>query len=111
LLKADGSTHEVGCPERAIGVFDDADLSESEVLLGPGDTLVLYTDGEVEARSPDGAFFGEDRLASFLRSCAGLAAQSTVDCIEAAVLEFQENSPRDDVTALALRVPLVDSSF
>jgi serine phosphatase RsbU (regulator of sigma subunit) len=36
--------------------------------------LVLYTDGVVEARSPDGSFFGEERLASLLRSSISLDA-------------------------------------
>src|SRR3712207_7945336 len=49
----DGSIYRVGEPGRAIGVFDDANLTEQEVSLAPGDALILYTDGVVEARSPD----------------------------------------------------------
>jgi hypothetical protein len=54
---------------------------------------VLYTDGVVEARSLDGAFFGEERLNSLLRSCASLDAQAIADRVESAVSEFQEKGP------------------
>jgi len=40
--------------------------------LAPDDYLLLYTDGVVEARSPDGTFFGEERLSALLRSSIGL---------------------------------------
>ena len=66
---------------------------------------MLYTDGVVEARSPDGSFFGEERLASLLRSSVGLDAQTLADRVESAVLDFQENGPRDDIAVLVLRVP------
>ncbi|HZY58107.1 MAG TPA: PP2C family protein-serine/threonine phosphatase [Rubrobacteraceae bacterium] len=105
LLKADGSIQSIGRPGRAIGVFDDANLSEQEASLAPGDALVLYTDGVIEARSPNGAFFGEERLLTLLRSCTGLDAPTIAARIESAVLDFQENDPHDDVAILVLRVP------
>ena len=105
VLKADGSIHKVGHPGHAIGVFDDTNLTEQEAHLAPGDALVLYTDGVVEARSPEGVFFGEERFASLLRSCVGFDAASVAGLIEKAVLEFQENDPRDDAAVLVLRVP------
>ncbi|MDQ3942789.1 MAG: SpoIIE family protein phosphatase, partial [Actinomycetota bacterium] len=104
LLKADGSIHKIGRPGRAIGVLENANLTEQEAHLTPGDTLVLYTDGVLEARSPDGVFFGEERFAALLRSCAGLDASTIAGRIEKAVLDFQENDPRDDAAVLVLRI-------
>jgi serine phosphatase RsbU (regulator of sigma subunit) len=86
-------------------VFDDANLTEQKAHLGPGDALVLYTDGVHEARSPSGAFFGEERLKALLHSCAGLDAQAIADRVENAVCEFQEDGLRDDVAILVVRVP------
>lgn len=106
LLEADGDTHFIGEPGRAIGVFEDPMLTEQETRLAPGDTLVFYTDGVIEARAPDGAFFGEERLLCLLRSCTGLDAPTIAGRIESAVLDFQENGSRDDVAVLVLRVPL-----
>ena len=104
LLKADGSISNIGQPGRAIGVFDDVNLTEQETHLMPGDALVLYTDGVVEARSPDGLFFGEERLKALLRSSIALDASSIASRIETAVLNFQEQAPRDDIAVLVLRV-------
>jgi serine phosphatase RsbU (regulator of sigma subunit) len=105
LLTSDGSIRKIGgCSGRALGVFDDANLTDQEACLEPGDTLLLYTDGVTEARAPDGTFFGEARLVSLLRSSVGLDASALASRIESAVLNFQENDPRDDLAVLVLRV-------
>src|SRR5215217_540068 len=104
LLKADGSIYKIGQPGRVLGVFDDTNLTEQEAHLAPGDVLVLYTDGVVEARSPEGTFFGEERLMTILRSSVALDASTMAGRIEGAVLNFQEQNPRDDIAILVLRV-------
>src|ERR671932_462303 len=105
VLKADGSIYKIGRPGHAIGVFDNANLTDQEAHLAPGEALVLYTDGVVEARSPEGLFFGEERLMALLRSSAGLDAPTIAGRIEEEVLNFQEQSARDDIAVLVLRVP------
>ncbi|MBV9454579.1 MAG: PAS domain S-box protein [Rubrobacter sp.] len=104
VLKADGSIYKIGQPGHAIGIFDDANLTEQEAHLAPGDTLVFYTDGVLEARSPAGTFYGEERLMSLLRSSVALDASSMASRIEDAVLSFQEQAPRDDIAVLVLHV-------
>ncbi len=104
LLLRDGSIEEVGEPGRAIGVFHELDLQDHYTHLVPGDTLVLYTDGVTEARSPDGSFFGEERLRSLLDSCADLGASATAKRIREAVLEYKGESPSDDVAILVMHV-------
>jgi len=104
LLKADGSIYKIGQPGRVLGVFDDANLTEQEAYLAPGEALVLYTDGVVEARSPEGIFFGEERLMTILRSSVALDASTMASRIEGAGLNFQEQNPRDDIAILVLRV-------
>jgi PAS domain S-box-containing protein len=104
ILKSDGSISKLGAPGRVIGVFDDANLTEWEARLAPGDALVLYTDGLVEARSPDGLFFGEERLMALLRLSVALDASTIASRIEDAALNFQEQVLRDDIAVLVLRV-------
>jgi PAS domain S-box-containing protein len=104
LLRTDGSIYRVGESGRVIGVFNDVNLTEQEVSLAPGDALILYTDGVVEARSPDGLFFGEERLMALLRSSVALDASTIAGRIEDAVLNFQKQALRDDVAVLVLRV-------
>jgi serine phosphatase RsbU (regulator of sigma subunit) len=104
LLKANGSIRRIGDSGRVLGVFDDPRLTYQEAHLAPGDVLVFYTDGVSEARSPDGAFFGEERIERILRSSVGFDASALAGRIENAVLKFQENGSRDDVAVLVLRV-------
>ncbi|PVY96696.1 serine phosphatase RsbU (regulator of sigma subunit) [Actinomycetospora cinnamomea] len=92
----------VDVPGRLVGVFPDVDLAETEVRLAPGDALLLYTDGVVEARGPEG-WFGDDRLADLLASLAGASADRIADGVLAAVSEFQGGRLRDDVALLVVR--------
>ena len=103
LVRPDGSVREVGCSGKVLGVFDDAELGDSSLRLMPGDALVLYTDGVTEARSPNGEFFGDDRLRRLLRSCSGFEAADIAARIKNVVLDFQEGDPRDDLAVLVLR--------
>ena len=103
LVRPDGPVEEVGPSGRVLGVFDDAELGDGSVRLMPGEALVLYTDGVTEARSPDGDFFGDDRLHCLLRSCSGLDAAGIAARIKNVVLDFQEGYPRDDLAVLVLR--------
>jgi len=105
ILRASGSVEEFGCPGKALGVFPDAGLDESTERLGPGDALILYTDGVIEARATDGALFGQDRLVSVLGAFRGLDASAIALKVRDAALEFQEGTQHDDLAIFVLRVP------
>jgi len=103
MVHPGGEVEEVGCSGRVLGVFPDAELRDTSLRLMPGETLVLYTDGVTEARSPDGDFFGEGKLRHLLSSCAGCDAVTLARRIKGVVLDFQEGYPRDDLAILVLR--------
>ena len=103
ILRADGSLQWIRRTGTLLGVLDDAQLSDEEHRLGPGDALVLYTDGVTEERGPEGPF-GEDGLAAVLRSAVGASAGEIVGRIEEAVLAHGTGDPRDDIAILAVRV-------
>ena len=77
----------------------------TEEALEPGDHLLLYTDGVVEARSASGEFFGTGRLAEFLsRALAdGLPLAETMRRLVRAILDHQHEQLQDDATALCLQ--------
>jgi phosphoserine phosphatase RsbU/P len=87
-----------------VGMFDRLDLAAEQVVIEPGDRLVLFTDGLTDAASPAGDRFGLDRLRSTIAaSCVGPASATTREVIDA-VLGFQgEALPADDLALLVLR--------
>jgi len=102
LLHRDGDVETVGQPGTLIGFVSDPEVVDETVELEPGDSLILYTDGVSEARSPQG-LFGEERLADLLRTCGGLEAAEIAERIEMGVLDFREG-PSDDIAVLVLKV-------
>jgi serine phosphatase RsbU (regulator of sigma subunit) len=76
-----------------------------EVALEPGDGILIYTDGVVEARTPDGEFFGEERLRDLLarEHAAGGSPQEVVRRLVRTTIEHSAGSLRDDASLLYLR--------
>ena len=103
ILRADGSLEEINCPGKALGVFENAELTQMSLRLSSGDVILLYTDGVTEARSPNGQFFGDKRLRDLLRSCGDGDASAIAATIKAEVLAFQDGNPRDDLAVMALK--------
>ena len=72
--------------------------------LEPGDRVLLYTDGVVEARSPAGEFFGVDRLADLVirHLAGGLSAPETMRRVVRELLDHQQDQLSDDASLLLL---------
>ncbi len=73
--------------------------------LEPGDIVVFYTDGVIEARSPAGEFFGAERLVDLLtRSlAAGLSAPETMRRIVHVLLEHHRSRLDDDASLMFVK--------
>lgn len=81
-------------------------LTDATLKLAPGETLILYTDGFFEARSPDGAvMLGVERMQDiFAGSRAMLSLEACADEARAAIERFTGSSElQDDLTLLLLR--------
>jgi phosphoserine phosphatase RsbU/P len=102
LLRPGQAAESVGLPGTLVGVVPRPELHRSVVVLDPGTTLVLYTDGVTEARGPSG-FYGETRLRRAVEEHRG--SPSLSDAILADVVAFQDGSPRDDIAVVAITVP------
>ena len=70
--------------------------------LEPGDRLLLYSDGVIEARDATGGFFGTDRLVDFIvrQASAGLPAAESLRRLNLEILHHQEGELQDDATTL-----------
>lgn len=83
------------------GVRDDTVV---EASLEPGDRLLMFSDGVVEARSPEGDFFGTERLIDLLvrQESHQQPPPETLRRLIVAVLEHQHGTLQDDATLLLL---------
>ena len=88
----------------AIGIDAADTYFVQELLLAPGDLLLLYTDGVTDAEDGDGASFGLDRLVTLLRDSHDMHPTALVarivDTLASHAAGFHVT---DDLTVLALR--------
>jgi len=101
LVRAGGHAEALDCTGTLLGVIDDPLLFDVSLELGPGDSVVLYTDGITEARRGS-ELFGEGRLVETLADLAGATAEAMADGLEAAVAAFRRNA-RDDTAILVIQ--------
>ncbi|GGP45035.1 hypothetical protein GCM10010214_17470 [Streptomyces abikoensis] len=89
-------------PIGLIGQLAPAARHVHETTLEPGDCVLLYTDGVVEARDDDGAEFGLARFTDFIirSSAAGQLPAEVLRLLIHAILDYQRNHLRDDATIL-----------
>lgn len=80
-----------------IGPFPTATYSNVSVPFQPGDKLLLYTDGIIEATVDDGNEFGAERLQLFLRESNNLDPAQT---IERLFQRISNGNQQDDLTAV-----------
>ena len=104
VLRAGGEVEAVPARGRVLGPFAELASEDRMVRLAPGDALILYTDGVVDARGPEG-FFGGERFVGVLESSAGASADVIVKAVERRLNEFHRGRPRDDIAFVVLRVP------
>lgn len=87
----------------ALGALPDIHLSDHELVLNPGDCLVLYTDGVTEAFNLHDQMYGDDRLIRILKTQIGENASTVLAIIETDLAEFRDGAPlSDDTTMLSI---------
>jgi len=100
VLRADGGAELLERPRNLLlGVDPASDRTDHELPIGPGDTVVLYTDGLVERRDAT-LDDGLDRLVEAATALAGCGVEELCDALLAAIAPDQS----DDVALLVLRV-------
>ncbi|WP_409332702.1 SpoIIE family protein phosphatase [Trujillonella humicola] len=107
LLRRAEGWEEIGVVGRPLGVGEDASFPSVPLELGPGSSLVLYTDGVTESRDADGVQFGEEGLVRLLTRPGPDSAACIAGTIATAVAQRAAGSrfDADDLAVLALTVP------
>jgi sigma-B regulation protein RsbU (phosphoserine phosphatase) len=88
----------------ALGVIEDTSWGHTAVPLPPGAALLLYTDGVVDAMSPDQERFGNERMLDVARTSLGRSAQELQADLLAGLQQFVGEEPQfDDITLMVVR--------
>lgn len=104
VIRAEGRAESPPDPGGPLtGVWTDADFRQQRYRLSPGDMLVAYTDGLLEAHAPDRILTPQE-LASLASDCVQQPLSAFLRALESAALGSSIEPVRDDIATLALAV-------
>ncbi len=105
LCRKSGMLERLDAGGLPIGINADASYESGSVELAPGDWLVIFTDGVVEAVDTRDEEYGEPRLLAVVANAANASPADMMQRIFTALDVFVGNTPQhDDVTCLLLKV-------
>jgi len=111
VLRAGDAPEYIGTGGLPIGLIPGAQFQAVETTLGPGDRLLIHSDGFIEAEGKDGQFLGEDR---FSQTLAFHADTTGPELLSNLVLEAHNFTGRsetsDDLSAILLDFTPTDPS-
>lgn len=103
LLIRVGGIERLGATGLPIGMFCSESFSSEIVRLASGETLLLYTDGLLEAQDASGADYGIDRLLGLVAGAARSPSATVAHCLKDLTSFRGPVTPTDDLTIMALR--------
>lgn len=101
VLHGDGTVSALPSTGPLVGAFEAMQFGEGGIVLAPGDSLLLYTDGLTEARR-DREEFGEERLLTLLSRTEAGGPEGMIARITDEVEQFTGGVLRDDLALLAI---------
>jgi sigma-B regulation protein RsbU (phosphoserine phosphatase) len=104
LIRQNGKVEKLNPTGGVIGVHQEFEYEEKGMSILPGDLLLLYTDGIIEAQRTDGEMFGEQRMIEYITSRRNSNLYDLVDGLLGEVRSFSDRSEfEDDLTVISLR--------
>jgi sigma-B regulation protein RsbU (phosphoserine phosphatase) len=102
-LLVNGTVRELELCGLPLGVDADSDYGEATAVLQHGDTVLLYTDGVLEAENERGEIFSFERLQALVEANARLKPRALVALLIHALRSWSGGAQTDDVTIVVLR--------
>jgi sigma-B regulation protein RsbU (phosphoserine phosphatase) len=103
LIRADGASTELKAAGAVLGPFPDWLYEQSELQMRSGDTLLLFTDGLVEACNADEESFGEHNLIRIARENPTSSAEELMGLLMRAAWQHGGNHFQDDASLIVLK--------
>ncbi len=107
-LLVNGMVHELELSGLPLGVDGDSDYREARACLEPGDSVVLYTDGVLEAENSTGEIFSYERLHELVSANRHLKPRAMVARLLHELRAWSPGIQSDDITMVVLRRRLTD---
>jgi PAS domain S-box-containing protein len=102
LVRSGGAAEALAVGGRALGLLPGIEVGSCKLELGPGDAVLLYTDGVLDAGAPRRPLEVEE-LVDIAAASARAPAAELVRTVERAALERATGAPRDDIAIVVLR--------
>ncbi|MBE0448614.1 MAG: SpoIIE family protein phosphatase [Actinobacteria bacterium] len=102
ICDPEGCIQKIARRNPPLGIFPGTDFASFEARLNPGDTIVLYTDGLIEAKY-NGELFGDERVQEVLDLINLEPTKEIVDTLLSSAQEYSKNKLSDDIAIVALR--------
>jgi sigma-B regulation protein RsbU (phosphoserine phosphatase) len=86
-----------------LGILEEANYEETQFQMEPGDKVVFYTDGIVEAMDKNQQIYGFERLQAVIKSSPAETAEALMNDIISSVSDFTGAAPQhDDLTIIVV---------
>lgn len=87
-----------------LGAMEDCTFTMKRLVLAPGESLLLYSDGVTEAMDEQENLYSDERLLEFLDDLGNRPPRETVEAVMGSVLSFAGKAPQaDDITLMMIR--------
>lgn len=104
LRRSSGTVERLDVGGVPLGILDEAVYESATVTLNPGDWLVIFTDGLIEAENSAAQEYGEDRLMAMVNYGVALTPVQMMQQIMADVDRFVGTTPQhDDITCMLIK--------
>lgn len=104
IVRKDGAIRTAVGGGVPLGLFADFEPAVESVRLHEGDTVLLYSDGVLDACDLMRQRFGHERFVEILAAHAEQPVRDLLHAVERSLMDFCDGDLRDDVSMLALRV-------